>query len=128
MHIKLTSVLVDDQSKAKKFYTDILGFVVKNDISMGEFSWLTVVSPDAPDGAELLLEPNQKEAAQVFQKAMYDEGIPFAAFLVDDIQAEFERLKGQGVAFKSEPMEVGGAKIAVFDDTCGNFVQIYQEG
>jgi catechol 2,3-dioxygenase-like lactoylglutathione lyase family enzyme len=126
MKIKLTSVLVDDQDKALAFYTDILGFVKRTDIPVGEYKWLTVVSPDGPDDVELLLEPNENPAASTFQKAIHEQGIPATAFAVDDVQAEYERLKGRGVAFTMEPTAMGPTTAAVFDDTCGNLIQIYQ--
>ncbi len=127
MRIKLSSVLVDDQSKALEFYTDILGFIMKHDIDLGEARWLTVVSPEAPDEVELLLEPNMNPDAMTFQQAMFEQGIPMTAFVVDDIQAEFERLHSHGVVFKTEPTDMGEVTIAVFEDTCGNLIQIYQE-
>ena len=126
MKIKLTSVMVSDQDKALKFYTEVLGFVKKADIPMGKFKWLTVVSPDAPDGVELLLEPNENPAAQVFQKALFDQGIPLTAFAVEDTQREYVRLKDLGVRFTTEPQPMGPTTIATFDDTCGNLIQIYQ--
>ena len=126
MKIKVTSVMVDNQDKALKFYTEVLGFVKKNDIPMGVHKWLTVVSPEAPDEVELLLEPMGIEAARVFQKALYDAGIPLTAFNVDDIQKEYERLQKQGVRFSMKPTKMGPATLAVFDDTCGNNIQIVQ--
>jgi catechol 2,3-dioxygenase-like lactoylglutathione lyase family enzyme len=126
MKIKQTSVLVDDQDKALKFYTEVLGFVKSKDIPLGEFKWLTVVSPEGPDDIELLLEPNENPAARTFQKALFDQGIPLTAFAVDDIQKEYERMKTLGVAFRSEPAKMGPTIVAVFDDTCGNLIQIYQ--
>jgi predicted enzyme related to lactoylglutathione lyase len=124
--IKLTSVLVDDQDKALRFYTMVLGFVKKQDFPVGDFKWLTVVSPEEPNGTELLLEPNENPAARTFQKALFDQGIPLAAFAVEDIQEEYERLKKQGVVFSMEPTKTGTATVAVFEDTCGNLIQIYQ--
>lgn len=126
MKIKLTSVLVDDQDKALRFYTTVLGFVKKQDFPVGDFKWLTVVSPEEPNGTELLLEPNENPAARTFQKALFDQGIPLAAFAVEDIQEEYERLKKQGVVFSMEPTKTGTATVAVFEDTCGNLIQIYQ--
>ena len=126
LKIKLTSVLVDDQEKALKFYTEILGFVKKEDIPLGEFKWLTVVSADDPDGTELLLEPNANEAAKTFQKAIFEQGIPATCFFVDDVQKEYERLKKLGVKFTMEPTDVETTIVAVFDDTCGNLIQIAQ--
>ena len=126
MRIELTSIHVDDQDKALAFYTEVLGFVKKEDFPVGQFKWLTVVSPEAPDAVELLLEPNDNPAAQAYQQALYEQGIPHAAFAVDDIQAEYERLAGLGVALASEPVEAGGVAQAIFDDTCGNRILIYQ--
>ncbi len=126
MKIKLTSVLVDDQDKALRFYTTVLGFVKKQDFPVGDFKWLTVVSPEEPNGTELLLEPNENPAARTFQKALFEQGIPLAAFAVADIQEAYERLKKQGVVFSMEPTKTGTASVAVFEDTCGNLIQIYQ--
>ena len=126
MKIKLTSVLVDDQEKALKFYTNVLGFVKKQDIPVGEFKFLTVVSPDEPEGTELLLEQDANPAAKAFKNALVEQGIPATAFFVEDIKAEYERLKELGVKFTTEPVQMGPAMIAIFDDTCGNFIQIYQ--
>jgi catechol 2,3-dioxygenase-like lactoylglutathione lyase family enzyme len=126
MRINVTSVLVDDQDKALRFYTDVLGFVKKAEIDLGEAKWLTVVSPDDPDGVELLLEPDAHPAARPFKEALVSDGIPYTSFAVDDIQAEFERLGGLGVRFTQQPMEAGPVTTAVFDDTCGNLIQIVQ--
>lgn len=126
MRINITSVLVDDQDKALKFYTEILGFVKKNDVPVGEFKWLTVVSPEGPDSIELLLEPNENPAAKTFQKALFDQGIPYTSFAVDDIQKEYERMKNLGVDFVMEPSEMGPVTVAMFNDTCGNLIQIGQ--
>jgi catechol 2,3-dioxygenase-like lactoylglutathione lyase family enzyme len=126
MKIKLSSIVVDDQQKALDFYTEKLGFTKKTDIPMGEFRWLTVVSPDDPDGTELVLEPNANPASKDFQAALYEQGIPQTALASEDVQADYERLTGLGVAFRSEPADMGGTLIATFDDTCGNFIQIYQ--
>ncbi len=126
MKIKLSSVMVDDQEKALKFYTEVLGFVKKHDVPVGEFKWLTVVSPEGHDDVELLLEPNANPASKVYQKALHEQGIPLTAFAVDDTQKEYERLKKLGVAFRTEPTQMGPTTIAVFDDTCGNLIQIYQ--
>jgi catechol 2,3-dioxygenase-like lactoylglutathione lyase family enzyme len=126
MKIKLTSVFVDDQEKALKFYTDVLGFVKKQDFPVGQFKWLTVVSPEEPDAAELLLEPNDNPAALAFQQSVFQQGIPVATFIIEDIQAEFERLKTLGVRFTMEPTSMGPTTIAVLDDTCGNLIQIVQ--
>ncbi len=125
MKIILTKVFVDDQEKALKFYTETLGFVKKSDVSADSYRWLTVVSPDDPDGTELLLEPNDNPVAQAYQKGIIEQGIPAASFGVEDTHAEYERLKAQGVKFTMEPTEVvDGVTIAVFDDTCGNLIHI----
>ena len=126
MRIKLTSVFVDDQDKALKFYTEVLGFVKKADFPVGQFKWLTVVSPEEPDGPELLLEPSDNPATRVFKKAIFEQGIPFASFAVDDIQKEHDRLTKLGVVFSMAPTKMGPTTVAVFDDTCGNFIQIFQ--
>ena len=124
MRINVTSVLVDDQEKALRFYTDILGFVKKTDIPVGDAKWLTVVSADEPDGVELLLEPDGHPAARPFKEALVSDGIPFTSFAVDDVHAEHERLTGLGVTFTQPPTEMGPMTTAVFDDTCGNLIQI----
>lgn len=124
MKIVVTSVYVDDQDKALAFYTDVLGFVKKKDVPMGESRWLTVVSSDDPDGTELLLEPEGHPAAGPFKEALVEDGIPFTSFGVDDVQAEYERLKGLGVRFTQPPVQMGPVTMAVFDDTCGNLIQI----
>jgi catechol 2,3-dioxygenase-like lactoylglutathione lyase family enzyme len=124
VRITVTSVLVDDQAKAVRFYTDVLGFVKKTDQPMGEHSWLTVVAPDEPDGTELLLEPDGHPAAKPFKQALVEDGIPFTSFTVDDVHAEFERLRALGVRFTQDPAEMGPVTTAVFDDTCGNLIQI----
>ena len=125
MRIYLTSVLVDDQEKALGFYTDVLGFQKKNDIPLGGGArWLTVVSPDDSEGTELLLEPDAHPAAGPFKAALVADGIPATSFAVDDVQAEFQRLRGLGVRFTQEPVEMGAVTTAVFDDTCGNLIQI----
>ena len=126
MKITVSSLFVDDQEKALRFYTEILGFLKKTDIPMGEFKWLTVVSPEAPEGTELLLEPNDNPAAKTFQKAIYDQGIPATTFAVKDVRREYERLKSLGVAFDMEPTRAGPVTVAVFDDTCGNRIQIHE--
>jgi catechol 2,3-dioxygenase-like lactoylglutathione lyase family enzyme len=128
MRIVVTSVLVDDQAKAHRFYTDVLGFVLKNDIDMGEARWLTVVSPQDPDGTELLLEPDGHPAAKPWKRALVEDGIPATSFGVDDIQAEFARLTALGVVFTQPPVQMGPVTTAVFDDTCGNLIQIAQQG
>ena len=126
MKIKLTSVLVDDQDKALKFYTEVLGFVKIKDFPVGQFKWLTVVSPEGPDDIELLLEPNDNPAARAYQKAIFEQGIRATSFFVEDIQKEYERMKRLGVVFRMEPTKTGEATVAVFDDTCGNLIQLYQ--
>ena len=126
MRIKLTSIMVDDQDKALRFYTEVFGFTKKQDIPFGEYKWLTVVSPDGPDDLELALEPNANPAGKTFQEALFEQGIPLTAFEVDDLASEFERLKSLGVVFTLEPTEMGSVKIAVCADTCGNLIQLYQ--
>ena len=127
MKITLTSLLVDDQRKALDFYTRVLGFEKKHDIPLGEHRWLTVVSPDARDGVELVLEPDEHPAARPFKAALVEDGIPFTSFAVDDIAAEHERLVELGVRFVQPPTPVGPVTAAVFDDTCGNLIQILQQ-
>jgi catechol 2,3-dioxygenase-like lactoylglutathione lyase family enzyme len=122
--IYITSVFVDDQRKALDFYTGVLGFEKKNDIPMGEMSWLTVVSPDQPEGPELLLEPDSHPAVGPFKQAIIDDGIPLASFAVDDVHAEYQRLQGLGVVFTQPPTAMGPVTTAVLDDTCGNLIQI----
>jgi catechol 2,3-dioxygenase-like lactoylglutathione lyase family enzyme len=124
MRIYLTSVLVDDQDKALGFYTDVLGFVKKHDIPVGEARWLTVVSPDDPKGPELLLEPDSHPAAGPYKAALVADGIPATSFAVEDVDAEFQRLRGLGVQFTQEPVEMGAVTTAVLDDTCGNLIQL----
>ncbi|HET6650375.1 MAG TPA: VOC family protein [Candidatus Limnocylindria bacterium] len=125
MRITVTSVLVDNQDKALAFYTDVLGFLKKTDIPLGGGAkWLTVVSPDAPDGVELLLEPDAHPAARPFKEALVEDGIPYTSFAVDDVQAEFDRLSNLGVTFVQPPTAMGPVTTAVFDDTCGNLIQI----
>jgi len=126
MKIKWTSILVDDQKKALKFYTEILGFVKKTDVPMGEYSWLTVVSKEEPDGVEVVLEPMGFAPAKVYQKALKDAGIPLTMFYVDNVQSEFERLEKLGVKFSMKPTQMGPTTIVVFDDTCGNNIQLVQ--
>jgi catechol 2,3-dioxygenase-like lactoylglutathione lyase family enzyme len=125
MRIKLSSIFVDDQDKALRFYTQVLGFVKSLEIPVGEFRWLTVRSPEGGD-AELSLEPNANPAAKAYQEAIFKQGVPCTAFEVDDVGGEFERLKDQGVVFTTPPTVMGPVKVAVFADTCGNLVQIYQ--
>jgi catechol 2,3-dioxygenase-like lactoylglutathione lyase family enzyme len=124
--IKLSSLLVDDQEKALRFYTEVLGFVKKQDIPMGEFRWLTVVSPEGPDDIELVLEPIGYPFARTYQAALFEHGIPLTALAVDDIQAEYERMRKLGVVFRSEPTQAGPVTVAAFEDTCGNLIQMYQ--
>jgi catechol 2,3-dioxygenase-like lactoylglutathione lyase family enzyme len=124
MRINLASVLVDDQDKALRFYTEVLGFKAKTDVPVGEHRWITVVSPEDPDGTELLLEPDAHPAAKPFKEALVADGIPFTSFAVDDVKAEFERLRGLGVRFTQEPTEMGPVTTAVLDDTCGNLIQL----
>ncbi len=127
MRIHLTGVMVDDQQKALRFYTQTLGFKEKHNLPLGEHAWITVVSEEAPDGTELLLEPDEHPAVGPFKKAMFEDGIPSAAFAVDDVAAEHQRLEALGVRFVQLPTDLGTVKIAVFDDTCGNLVQIVEE-
>jgi catechol 2,3-dioxygenase-like lactoylglutathione lyase family enzyme len=124
VRINLASVWVDDQERALRFYTDVLGFVKKNDVPTGAHRWLTVVSPEAPDGVELLLEPDEHPAAKPLKEALVADGIPFTSFAVDDVQKEYERLTALGVRFTQEPTEMGPVTTAVLDDTCGNLIQI----
>jgi catechol 2,3-dioxygenase-like lactoylglutathione lyase family enzyme len=124
MQITLTSILVDNQAKALAFYTDVLGFQKKNDVPIGEHRWLTVVSPETPDGVELVLEPDEHPAAKPFKAALVEDGIPFTMFAVKDVQREFERLRELGVRFTQEPATMGPVTTAVLDDTCGNLIQI----
>jgi len=126
VRIKLTSIMVEDQDKALRFYTDMLGFRKKHEIPVGEFKWLTVVSPEGPDDIELSLEPNANPAGKAFQQAMFTQGIPLAAFEVSDIQGEYARLVKHGVAFTREPTRTGPVTIAILSDTCGNLIQLYQ--
>ena len=126
MKIVVTSVLVDDQEKALRFYTDVLRFEKKEDIPMGEARWLTVVSPQDRDGTELLLEPDGHPAAKPFKSALVEDGIPYTSFGVEDVRAEFERMRDLGVQFTQEPLALGPVTTAVFDDTCGNLIQMAQ--
>jgi predicted enzyme related to lactoylglutathione lyase len=126
MRIILTNVMVDDQDKAFRFYTDVLGFVKKTEVPMGDYRWLTVVSPEGTTEVELLLEPMDFEPARIFQKALYDAGIPITAFGVEDVQQEYERLEKAGVSFRMKPTEMGPVIAAILDDTCGNYIQIVQ--
>jgi predicted enzyme related to lactoylglutathione lyase len=126
MKIGVCSVMVDDQDKALKFYTEILGFIKKTDVPMGEHKWLTVVSPEARDGVELLLEPMGFPPARIFQKELFDAGIPWTSFQVEDIEKEYERMLNLGVQFSMKPTKMGPVTVAVFNDTCGNNIQIAQ--
>lgn len=126
MKIVVTSVLVDDQEKALNFYTKTLGFVKKHDIPMGEYRWLTLTAPSQPDGVELVLEPDAHPAAKPFKQALVEDGIPYTSFGVEDVQAEYERLQTAGVRFTQPPVQMGNVVTAVFDDTCGNLIQIAQ--
>ncbi|WP_329032843.1 VOC family protein [Streptomyces sp. NBC_01725] len=124
MKINLAGVFVDDQAEALRFYTEVLGFLKKNDVPVGEDRWITVVSPADPEGTELLLEPSGHPAVKPFRDALVADGIPYTSFAVDDVHAEFARLQGLGVRFTQEPVEMGPVTVAVFDDTCGNLIQI----
>jgi len=128
MKIKLTSIFVNDQNKAFDFYTQILGFAKKADVSAGKYRWLTVVFQEEPNGSQLVLEPNDNPAARSYQEAIYKQGIPATMFFVDDIQKEYQRLKRLGVKFTMEPTRTPGSTITRFDDTCGNLIQITQLG
>ena len=125
MRIHLTSIFVDDQRSALAFYTDVLGFVTCRDVPLGADAWLTVVSPDSPDGPELLLEPSGHPAVKPYRDALVADGIPLAQFVVDDLDAEYRRLVERGVVFTQPPVDVGEGMVAVFDDTCGNLIQLY---
>ncbi len=126
MRIYVTSVFVDDQAKAADFYTRILGFKVKNDVPLGKHRWLTVVSPEHPDGTELLLEPSEHRAVKPYKAALVADGIPATSFQVDDIDSEYDRLRSLGVSFTLAPMDAGPVRMAVLDDTCGNLIQLIQ--
>ncbi|MBM7865991.1 VOC family protein [Heliobacterium gestii] len=126
MKIKLASVFVDDQDKALTFYTEVLGFVKKSDVSVGDYKWLTVVSPEGPDDIELVLEPNVNPAAKTYQTALFAQGIPLTAFFVDDIEAEYARMTALGVVFRKKPTKMEWGSFAIFEDTCGNHIQIQQ--
>jgi catechol 2,3-dioxygenase-like lactoylglutathione lyase family enzyme len=127
MKIVVTSIFVDDQDKALAFYTKKLGFVKKHDVPAGKYRWLTLVSPDDPDGTELLLEPNDHPAAREYQKKIFADGIPATMFGVEDVHGEYERLVAEGVKFTMEPTRMGDVTIAVLDDTCGNLIQLIQK-
>jgi predicted enzyme related to lactoylglutathione lyase len=124
MKIKLTSIYVDDQENALRFYTDVLGFVKKTDVTQGPFRWLTVASPEEPDGAELQLAPDDNPAAKTYQQAMFEQGQPAAMFYVDDVQREYDRMNAAGAEFTMPPTKVTGSTIAMVNDTCGNLIQI----
>jgi glyoxylase I family protein len=126
MKIKLNSIFVENQDKALAFYTDVLGFKKSKDIPMGEFRWIALVSPEGHPDVELVLEPNANPAAKTFQEALFKQGIPITAFEVDDIEAEAKRLKRAGVKFTMDPQAMGPVKLAIFADTCGNLIQVYQ--
>jgi catechol 2,3-dioxygenase-like lactoylglutathione lyase family enzyme len=126
MRIHLTSVLVDDQERARRFYTEVLGFRLKQDVPIGEHRWLTVVDPDHEDGTQLVLEPDSHPAAKPFKEALLEDGIPFTSFAVDDVDAEYGRLSALGVRFTQPPTNLGPATTAVFEDTCGNLIAIAQ--
>jgi catechol 2,3-dioxygenase-like lactoylglutathione lyase family enzyme len=126
--ITVTSVYVDDQDKALAFYTDVLGFIKKRDIPLGEARWLTVVSPDDPEGTELLLEPANHPAVEPYRSALGEDGIPLASFSVSDVAAEYDRLTKQGVKFTQKPLEAGPVMTAVLDDSCGNLIQLASRG
>ncbi|WP_197318715.1 VOC family protein [Saccharomonospora sp. NB11] len=128
MRINITSVFVDDQEKAHRFYTQTLGFVTKHDMPLGDARWLTVVSPEEPDGTELLLEPDGHPAVRPYKDALVADGIPAASFAVSNVEEEVERLTAQGVRFTQAPLRMGGVTTAVFDDTCGNLIQIAAHG
>ena len=127
LKIKITSLIVDDQDKAEKFYTEVLGFEVKENVPAGEFRWLTLVTPDNRDGVELALEPNENPASKTFQKALFDQGIPATMFFVEDLQKTYEKLVESGVVFTVQPKDMGGTFAAIFNDTCGNLIMIAQE-
>ena len=127
MRIHLASVLVDDQQKALRFYTETLGFQLKHNIPLGEHAWITVVSEEAPEGTQLVLEPDAHPAVRPFKRALVEDGIPWTSFAVDDIEAEHERLLGRGVRFVQPPTDLGTVITAVFDDSCGNLIQIVAE-
>ena len=127
MRIHLASVLVDDQQKALRFYTETLGFQLKHNIPLGEHAWITVVSEEAPEGTQLVLEPDAHPAVRPFKRALVEDGIPWTSFAVDDVEAEHERLLGRGVRFVQPPTDLGTVIVAVFDDSCGNLIQIAEE-
>ena len=126
IRVKLMSILVNDQSRARRFYTDVLGFTIKHDIPVGGAAWLTLVAPDDAEGVELLLEPSGHPAAVALQQALYRDGIPLAQLYTEDIAVEFERLRSKGVAFRDGPKTMGPTKFADFDDTCGNLIRLVE--
>ena len=126
IRVKLMSIMVNDQNRARRFYTDVLGFSIKHDIPIGEAAWLTLVAPDDAEGVELLLEPTGHAAAVALQQALYKDGIPLAQLYTADIAAEFQRLRAKGVAFRAEPKPMGPTKFADFDDTCGNLIRLVE--
>jgi predicted enzyme related to lactoylglutathione lyase len=126
MHINLSSVMVEDQEKALKFYTETLGFIKKTDMAIGDYRWLTVISPDGPEEVELVLEPLGFPPSRDYQKALYIAGIPLTAFLSNDVQAEYEQLKARGVIFRGEPKAMGAIISVLFEDTCGNLINLVQ--
>ena len=126
MKIKLTTIFVDDQEKALRFYTEVLGFVKKADFSQGSYRWLTVASPEEPDGTELQLALNADPAARAYQRAMFEQNQPAAMFFTDDVQADYERMKARGAEFTMAPTDVTASRIAILDDTCGNRIQLTQ--
>ena len=126
IRVKLTSILVNDQDRARTFYTKVLGFVIKHDIPMGGAAWLTLVAPDDPNGVELLLEPTGHPASVTLQQALHADGIPLTQLYTEDVRAEYERLEAKGVAFQSGPKSVGPTLFADFDDTCGNLIRLVQ--
>jgi catechol 2,3-dioxygenase-like lactoylglutathione lyase family enzyme len=126
MRINLASIHIDDQEKALRFYTEVLGFVKKTEVPLGEYRWLTVVSPEEPDGVELVLEPSDHPAVKPYKDALVADGIPFTSFAVDDVHKEYERLTGLGVTFTQPPTAMGPVTTAVLDDTCGNLIQLAQ--
>lgn len=126
IRVRLTSIIVNDQNRARKFYTEKLGFIIKRDIPVGPANWLTIVSPAEPDGTEIALEPTFHAASRLYQEALYGEGTPLTALAVDDIAEEYARLTKLDVVFQGEPKEMGPTTVAVFDDTCGNYIQLFQ--
>ncbi|XGC79371.1 VOC family protein [Bdellovibrio bacteriovorus] len=127
MKIKLANIFVEDQNHARQFYTETLGFTVKHDIPLGAFKWLTVISPENPEGAELLLEPNDNPIAKTYQKALFEQGIAAVVFMVEDLDKEYAKLSAKNVEFKVKPMASPHGKFAIINDTCGNWVHLQQE-